>query len=351
MKIKGKRIIVKIVVAFFIVVLTMTGCSSEKGSVGPAETGQTEAQAAKSDVTIKFADCGWDSMKFHNDLAGFIIENGYGYKTEVTTVSTALALVAVANGDLDVCIENWIEQLGNEYTDPLEKGEILKANVLFNDNVQGYYVPTYVIKGDEERGIKPIAPDLKTISDLPKYWEVFKDPEDSSKGRIIGCPSTWVTDEVLFAKVNNYGLDETYNYFRPGSDAALSTAIVTAVEKGEPIISYYWEPTWLMGMYDMTLIEEPEYNKETWDKDYTCAWPKEDVVNVVSNELPEKAPEVMEFFKKYETNSSLINEALAYMQNNEVDSIEAVKWFLKEKENVWTSWVTPEAVEKVKAKL
>lgn len=28
----------------------------------------------------------------------------------------------------------------------------------------------------------PICEDLKSVSDLPKYWRLFKDPEDSNKG-------------------------------------------------------------------------------------------------------------------------------------------------------------------------
>ena len=78
----------------------------------------------------------------------------------------------------------------------------------FNDNSQGLYVPTYVIEGDAERGIEPVAPDLKTVQDLAKYPELFQDPEDDSKGRIIGAPSSWVVSEHLETKLETYGLDE-----------------------------------------------------------------------------------------------------------------------------------------------
>lgn len=83
-------------------------------------------------------------------------------------------------------------------------------------------MPTFVIKGDPARGIEPMAPDLKTVKDLPKYWELFKDPEEPSKGRIYGAIPGWAVDETLYTKYQNYGLDKTFTYFSPGSETALA---------------------------------------------------------------------------------------------------------------------------------
>ena len=69
-------------------------------------------------------------------------------------------------------------------------------------------------------------------------------------------------DEILHKKYLHYGLDDNFIYFRPGSDAALATAITSAYDKGEPIAAYYWEPTWLLGMYDMVLLEDEPLMKQ-----------------------------------------------------------------------------------------
>ncbi|MEB0015164.1 histidine ABC transporter substrate-binding protein, partial [Glaciimonas sp. Cout2] len=42
---------------------------------------------------------------------------------------------------------------------------------------EGWYVPEYVIMGDASRGIKPMAPTLKSVSYLPTYKSFFKDME------------------------------------------------------------------------------------------------------------------------------------------------------------------------------
>src|SRR5699024_8721426 len=97
--------------------------------------------------------------------------------------------------------------------------------VNFNDNDQGLYVPAYVIEGDEKRGIDPLAPDLKTVEDLKKYPDVFKDPEDPKKGRVINAPSGWEVEKVITDKFDTYGLEETFNNFLPGSDAAIVASL------------------------------------------------------------------------------------------------------------------------------
>ena len=55
--------------------------------------------------------------------------------------------------------------------------------------------------------------------------------------------------------------------------------MVAAYEKGKPWIGYYWEPTWVMGKLDMTLIEEAPYDEEVWENTKACAYPPS-VVNI-----------------------------------------------------------------------
>ena len=299
---------------------------------------------------IVFADPGWDSVRFHNGVAQTIIEEGYGYPTEVIAGSTAATFLGLIEGDIDVYMEIWAANLGDTYYNPLKEGVITETSINFNDNAQGIYVPTYIIEGDNERGIEATAPDLKTIFDLKDYWGIFKDEEDPSKGRIYGAPPGWKVDEVLRAKVKSSGLDEYYNYFSPGSDSALSAAIVGAYEKGEPIAAYYWEPTWIMGMLDMTLLEDEPYSEEKWTEEsgYACEFSAMDIAIAVNKDFPARAPEVVEFLKNYHTTSAMASSALAYMMENECDTRDAAVWFLKTREDVWTKWVPEEIAEKVK---
>lgn len=197
---RNRRRFIKVLVIVLIAsLIVVTGCSSDDTSAG-------------GDKTIIFADAGWDSIKLHNEIAGFIIENGYGFKTDVLPGSSAATFAGFRRGDIDVYMEAWTDNLIEIYGEAIESGDIVEVSINFDDNAQGLYVPTVMIEGDPENGIEPVAPDLVYMTDLPQYWELFQDPEEPTKGRIYGAPPGWNVDNIMQTKVDTYDLDGTFNY-------------------------------------------------------------------------------------------------------------------------------------------
>lgn len=305
---------------------------------------------AKDDIdTIVFADAGWDSIRIHNHIAQTIIEEGFDYQTDVTIGSTAATIQGLREGDINVYMEIWTDNIKELYEEAIESGDIKKVSTNFDDNVQGLYVPTYVIEGDQERGIEPMAPELKTVEDLKKYPDVFIDPEDSSKGRIINGPSGWAeVEEPITTKFETYGLHETMNNFIPGSDSAIVADLVRAYEAGEAWVGYYWSPTWVSAKYDLTLLEEPKFDRETWEENAGTAFPPNDVVVGVHKDLPNQATNVVEFLSNYETSSEMTEAALNYMHEHDASAEEAALWWLNEYEHIWIEWLPSDIIDKVK---
>ncbi|WP_163971391.1 ABC transporter substrate-binding protein [Oceanobacillus halotolerans] len=316
---------------------------------GGGDEGSESDESGGGDIdTIVLADAGWDSIRVHNSIAQKIIEDGYGYDTDVTAGSTAATIQGHREGDIDVYMEVWTDNVKEVYEEAIDAGDFENVSVNFDDNVQGLYVPTYVIEGDEERGIEPAAPDLRTVEDLKNYPEVFEDPEDPGRGRVINAPSGWAVQEHIDAKFDLYGLEETMNNFAPGSDAAIVADLTDAYEAGEPWVGYYWSPTAVTAKFDLTLLEEPEYDQEVWEETKGTEFPPNDVVVTVYKDLPDQAPEVVDFLSNYETSNDLTEEALSYMDENEASAEEAAIWWMNEHEDLWTSWVPEEIAEKVK---
>ncbi|TQS76566.1 ABC transporter substrate-binding protein [Ornithinibacillus gellani] len=297
---------------------------------------------------IVFADAGWDSIRVHNHVAQTIVEEGFGYKTDVTAGSTAATIQGLREGDINVYMEVWTDNIKEVYEEAIDAGDIEKLSTNFDDNNQGLYVPTYVIEGDPERGIEPMAPDLKTVEDLKKYPEVFEDPEDPGRGRVINAPSGWEVADAIDEKFKTYGLDETLNNFMPGSDSAAVADLVAAYKAGKGWVGYYWSPTAITAKYDLTLLEEPEFDLDTWNETKGTEFPPNDVVVAVHKDMPDQAPEVVEFLKNYETSSELTEEALAYMEDNDASAEEAAEWWMKEHEDLWTAWLDEDIAKKVK---
>lgn len=307
--------------------------------------------AWSADKKIIFSDKSWDSIQVHNRIAGFILEHGFGYEPEYMVGETIPMVTGLMRGDVDVDMESWTQNIQELYDKGIKEGTILDLGSNYPDSWQGWLVPTYVIKGDPERGIEPMAPELKSVFDMPKYKELFKDPENPDKGRFHNSIPGWAVTKFNSEKLKSYGLDEHYTDFLPGSDAALAGSMAAAYKRGKPWFGYYWSPTWVLGKYDMTPLEEPPYDKEIWEKNKACAFEPVDVNILVNSKLPERAPEVAAFLMEYETTADQCNKILAYMEESKADTMEAAKWFLKTYESVWTGWVKPEVAEKVKAEL
>ncbi len=304
---------------------------------------------AEPKTAITFAEVGWDSIRFHNAVAGTIAEAVFGYTWEEISGSTPITSEALMSGDIDVHMEMWTDNLAT-YDDDIAAGRMQELAINFDDNFQGLYVPRYVIEGDSVRGIEPVAPDLKTVEDLKKYASLFPDPEDPGKGRIFGGLPGWEVTTILEKKVQYYGLDEMYNYVLPGSDAAMSAAFISAWDKGEPIVAYYWEPTWLLGMYDFVLLEDAPYNAETYMQGET-AFPATTVTICVSNDFKASNPEFCEFLSKYRSSSALTSEGLAHMQETGDDYVATAKWFLKQHDDFIDQWLTADQAAKLRAAL
>jgi glycine betaine/proline transport system substrate-binding protein len=305
------------------------------------------ATAASKKLVV--ADLNWDSAQVHNRIAGFIIEKGYGYEIEYIPGATITLFAGLVRGDIDIEMECWVENQQEAYDKGIAAGKVIDLGSNFPDSWQGWLVPTYVIKGDTKRGIKPMAPDLRSISDLPKYWKLFKDREDPSKGRFYSCIPGWECQKINEKKFKAYGLDKQYNIFLPGSDAALNGSMAAAYKKGKPWFGYYWAPTWVLGKLDMTPIEEPAYDKKLWDASYACAYPSVSVNIIVNASLEKRAPEIVEFLKKYETTQAMANKFLAYMRNKKANTQAAAVWFLKNYQDLWSGWVPAGVAKKVKA--
>lgn len=321
--------VLSLLVIVALISVTIIGCSG--GSVGKGE--------------IKFADAGWDSILFHNAVAGLVAEEVYGYTWTEVPGSTNVMHEGVINGEVDVHMEEWTDNIAT-YQGDLEAGKFQEFGVNFDDNTQGIYVPRYVIEGDSERDIEASAPDLKYVWDLKDYPDVFQDQDDKDMGAMYGAIPGWEVNEIMHKKFMHYGLDENFNFIQPGSDAALSATITGAYEKGEPIAAYYWEPTWLMGKYDFVLLEDEPHNEDNY-LDGESALPEVRVTIGTSNDFAdnEENAEFIEFLTKYETSSALTSEALAHMQDTGDDYEKTAKWFLEEHDDLIDKWLNEEDAE------
>ncbi len=264
-------------------------------------------------------------------------------------------LQGLRDDDVHVVTEMWVENMPDSYHEEVEEGVFVDLGANYSESIQGWFVPTYVIEGDEERGIEPMAPDLQSVDDLPQYWEIFEDEEDPSKGRIYHGVGGWEATEISQAKLDAYGLSDTYNGFMPGSEAALFASVQAAYEQGEAWLGYLWAPSWVFAQLDLTQIEEPEYTDECWETikegEEGCAFPNVRVNVVTTPTLVDGAPEVIDFLENYSSTMDETSEVLLYIAENEATADEAAIWWLENNEDTWSEWVPDVVADEVREAL
>jgi len=322
--------------------------------------GAAQASWCGDGKTVTFAGIPWESGDFITHVVETILAKGYDCKTDTIPGNSVTLEQGVAQNDIQIFAEEWVGR-SEVWKKAIDEGMALNIGAPITGAGEGWYVPTYIIKGDDVRGIKPMAPDLREVEQLgqPEIVELFSDPEEPSKGRFLNCPFGWTCEGESTLKLDLYGLEALYVNFRPGSGAALDSAITSAYLQGQPVLFYYWSPTAIMGKFDLTELEAPAFNDACRTqianggsrRDGVCASSSLQIAYGVNADFAKQAPEIIDILEKATFPIEEVNKTLAYMTDEGASAAQAANRFLKEKGNIWHGWVSGEARAKIEASL
>ncbi|MGO4567092.1 glycine betaine ABC transporter substrate-binding protein [Rhizobium sp. 2YAF20] len=313
-----------------------------------------EATAAEcGDVSI--AEMNWASAGVAANIDKVILEKGYGCKVTLVTGDTLPTFASMTEKNQpDVAPEMWVNLLKEPLEKAIQDGKVVNAARLLKDGgAEGWWVPDYILEAN---------PDIKTVADALKHPELFPAPEDPSKGAVYDPPAGWTSQistanlfKAFDAKKKGFVLVDT------GSAAGLDGTIASAYEKKKGWLGFYWAPTALLGKYKMSRLPfGVEHDAAEWARCTVVAecadpkinsYPKPDVFTVVTRKFATDNAVTMDYFNKRGWPNDVVNNVLAWMSDNQGTNIDAAKYFLKKYPEVWASWVTPEAAEKVKGSL
>lgn len=346
--------------------LLLAATSSLTGRPAAAEAQPAAARAQDCfglGRPVVFGDLDWESAQVANWIARLILEAGFGCETDAIPGTVVPIYQGAVRGDIDVIMEVWTDNVPDLWTEAVAAGVVEQAGVAFDDAVQGWFVPRYLVEGDPERGIEPAAPGLRSVFDLADHAALFRDPERPELGRFYNCVIGWQCELVNTVKLHAYGLDDDFTNFRSGTGVALAAALEGAYRRGDPWVGYYWGPTWVLGELDLYMLEEPPYDPECW-AEFTarveepeaatraCAYPASTAVVALGSRFKDEAPEeVRRFLEEYRGSSGMLSRALAYMHATDAEPREAANHFLLTEPEVWSAWLEPETAARVVAAL
>ena len=318
----------------------------------PRQTEQSVADSCGYSDKITVADMTWLSASVIANVTVKILNDGLGCDAELVpgdTVPTGTSMLS--KGLPHVAPEFWVSTARSVWEQALEKGSMYKAGDVFSSGGnEGWWIPDYTAAAN---------PGLKSVNDLKDYSQLFRETGTGDKGRFYGCPPGWgceiITNNLFKAlDLGNHG----YELFSPGSGANLKAAIARKVTRKEPIAVYYWGPTAVLGKYNLVRLDMPEYesDKFTCLTDPNCAnpqvtgWSVGEVAVAVVSDIS-KSTGASQFLQKMQFPNSVVNQFLAWGDDNSASSEEVAEYFLQNHEDVWTGWVSADVAAKVKASL
>lgn len=307
---------------------------------------------------VRFADQNWESAAFSTHVFIRILRDAFGCETEIVPGTSAAAEAALAQNDLQVIAEIWSGRSAI-IEDAIAAGQVqVVGDTLQGGAEQGWYVPEFVVKGDPARGIEPMAPDLNSWRDLPRYKELFRDPEQPDKGRFLNCPTGWVCEGTNSRLLSLYGLDDHYTNFRAGTGAALDASISAAHERGQPLLFYYWAPAGLMAKYRLHRLELPPFNEACWERIVSgegepCPtdFLKARLAVAVSTPFAQANPAIIAFIERVQFEPDQLNRAILEMTEQRLPGEQMAERFLQQNPTIWAGWLDAAQASRLEASL
>jgi glycine betaine/proline transport system substrate-binding protein len=307
------------------------------------------APTCEVDRPIKFSGLNWESNLLMAGIERFILEKGYGCKTQVEQGETLAMLAALQRGDVDITPEMWPGQIEGAWEKATTSGKVIGVGHVF-DAGEGWYIPRYTAEK---------FPDLKKAGDLARHKDAFRDPEDPNRGRIFGCPAGWACGTLNDNLMKALKLENDFVMFAPGAGAAQKAAIVSAYKRKRDVVFYYWTPTALVGGLDLVKLELPPFDQKAYTciTDPACTNPiatefkPNPVVTGMNAAFAQQAPQVKAFIEKVNMPAPVIDDTLGWLEKQGADIDAAVAYFFKTHGDTWKSWVSPDVAARVSAAL
>lgn len=254
--------------------------------------------------TIKLVYVEWSCATASTHVVKNIIEQKFGYKVKLTSVSGAAMWQSIASGDADAMTTAWLPVTHKDYLAKV-KDQVVDLGANFEGAKLALIVPSYVT--------------IDSVKDL-------KGNADKFNGKIIGIDPgaglMGLTEKFIKNNNLNYKLVE-------GSGATMTAALGEAIDNKKWIVVTGWAPHWKFGRWDLKMLEDP-------DQEFGA---EETINTVVRQGLKEDMPEVYAFLDNFYWESSDISQVMVWNQEDGADPNETAKRWIKENPDKVNSWI------------
>ena len=302
--------------------------------VGAACGGEDEAKGP-----IVLIEQDWDGNLLTTEVAKIILSEHMGYtvETKFAAADSQAMFQGMEDGDMHWVCCNWPNfsaAMIEDYVDG--RGAVERVGPTGSSGINGWFVPTYMIKGDSARGIEATTPDLVSYEQLNKYKDVFATSDTGKKGRFLDYTPAW--DIRNEERVESLGLEFEVVY--SGSEIATLAEVEASYNRGDPVIFHAWAPHWAHAKFDLTQVQLPTHTAECYSSGkYDCGFPVDDIAKLAWPGLKDKFPDAYAMLKKFQINNEQQNEMVFGKAQGGKTADEAAREWMAANESVWKAWL------------
>jgi glycine betaine/proline transport system substrate-binding protein len=235
----------------------------------------------------------WAGSTANTYIAKYVLEKRLGCDVEVTKVTEIPVFQAMADGKVDLVLEDW--QHVDQYKQYITKGKKVQfAGKLGVVGHIGWYIPAYLMQQ---------YPQFKSWTGLKGKESVFKSPESGSQGMFLGGDPSYVQkDKELISQ-----LKLNLKHVTAGAEPAQVARWTQLYKQKKPVIFYWYTPQYLNQQYKLAEVKLPARGKNCKDDasaggnaaDYRCAYGVTVIMKLMSSKFATSGSPAVGFAKRF----------------------------------------------------
>jgi len=292
----------------------------------------TAGMAAAECDEVVFSDVGWTDITATTAAASVVLD-ALGYDTETKVLSVPVTYTALAEGDVDVFLGNWMPTMEADIAPYREAGTVETVRA----NLEGAKYTLAANKAAADLGIGNFA-------DIAAQ-------RDALDAKIYGIEPGNDGNRLIMDMIGQNAFDLEGFEVVESSEQGMLAQVRRATEKGEPVVFLGWEPHPMNANFDLTYLEGGD---DFFGPDLGGAT----VYTNVRKGYVAECPNVGKFLENLSFTLQMENEIMGAILDDGEDGEDAAEEWLAQNPDVWTAWLDGvttkdggDAVAAVKAEL
>ena len=195
------------------------------------------ASAAAADCdTVVFSDVGWTDITA-TTAATTVVLDALGYDTDIKVLSVPVTYTALAEGDVDVFLGNWMPTMEADIAPYREAGTVDTVRA----NLEGAKYTLATNKAGADLGITSFA--------------AIAAQRDALDGEIYGIEPGNDGNRLIMDMINANAFELDGFEVVESSEQGMLAQVARADDRGEPVVFLGWEPHPMNANFEMTYLE------------------------------------------------------------------------------------------------